>query len=103
MPALDCKFFEGETMYHVCTNDDGPLEDVLPVEEGEERTIEVTQAVTPRVAIALNFVNMCNNRMGFRGLCGVDGTHVSHEELHPAQEAVFRDALKVLHDFFRGK
>lgn len=62
---------------------------------------------SPRVQLAYSFVRHCNEQMGLRSFTWSDqsGLHCKQktQELHPKQEAVFRDALGVLHSYFTGK
>jgi hypothetical protein len=80
------------------------LQAVEPASTETAPMAKMPNGVPVRVAVAMNFVALCNDNMGIRSWENeYGGTRVKYLDLHHKQDAAFGMACNLLGDYFAGK
>lgn len=61
---------------------------------------EKSKELPDEVAVALNFIRLCNENMGIRGAAGVQECKLREQKLHSSQEKTFKAACDIVTNYF---
>ena len=68
----------------------------LPKEEPKKKPADLPN----EVAVALNFIQHCNQYFGLRGFAGESATEIREQALHKSQDEAFRSACRLVRNYF---